>query len=406
MREAALRDGAKALSELLNKIPDSLTEVFCPKCKQPMHNHGKREKEIISLLGYGTISRIYYSCNTPDCKFYRFPKDELLDICNTSFSPGVRRLMTRAGCRESFETAKIDLKEYSGIEVSAKDVERTAETIGAAIEKKQILERPEILRQKPTPSIAEKIPVMYIQCDGTGVPMVKVELENRPGKQEDGTAKTREAKLGCVFTQTTVDKEGRPVREMGSTTYVGAIETAAEFSDRLEAEAIRRGLWQAKTVVFIGDGAKWVWSIADQHFFGAIKIVDFFHASEHLHKLLNLLFPTPEKLNAQKSLWHTWLENGDIKKIIDTAKTFLLNPSDLQKRLNQEVGYFEENILRMRYAEFKQKGLFIGSGVIEAGCKSIIGKRLKQSGMRWSLKGANSIIALRCCELSLRFNEF
>ena len=155
MREAALRDGAIALSELLRKIPDSINEVLCPKCKQPMRNHGKREKEITSLLGLGRISRIYYSCSTPGCNSYRIPKDELLDICNTSFSPGVRRLMARAGCRESFETARIDLKEYSGIEVSAKDVERVAEAIGAAIEEKQIKERPKLLTQKPTPRIAE-----------------------------------------------------------------------------------------------------------------------------------------------------------------------------------------------------------------------------------------------------------
>jgi hypothetical protein len=406
MREAALRDGSRMLSELLAIIPDGTEEVLCPKCGQSMHRQGKREKELVSLLGRGVVSRTYYSCATPGCNSHRFPKDELLDIFKTGFSPGIRRLMARSGSHDSFEAGRLDLKDYSGIEVTAKDVERVSEAIGAAIEQKQFIERPELLAQKPTPRIDEKIPIMYAQCDGTGVPMITCEIEGRKGKQEDGTAKTREAKLGCVFTQTATDKAGHPVRESDSTTYVGAIETAAEFSFRLEAEAIRRGLWQAKTVVFLGDGAKWVWNLADQHFFGAIQIVDFYHASEHLHKLLALLFPAQDKFKEQEPIWHSWLDTGEIFKIISSAKTLLLDLGETRKKTEQEMGYFEENIQRMRYAEYKEKGFFIGSGVIEAGCKSIIGKRLKQSGMRWSLRGANSIIALRCCEMSRRFDDF
>ena len=226
--------------------------------------------------------------------------------------------------------------------------------------------------------------------------MITKKLTGRKGKQEDGTAKTREAKLGCVFTQLTTDKKGHPVREPDSTTYVGAIKTAAEFGNRLKAKAIRRGLWQSSTTVFIGDGAKWIWNIADQHFFGATQIVDFYHASEHLHRLLNLFFPIPEDLKEQWEIWYAWLGNGEIQKIIDTAKSLSQrNRTGNQKQVEQEIGYFKENIMRMHYQDYKAKGLFVDSGVIEAGCKAIIGKRLKQSGMRWSLRGANSIIALR-----------
>jgi hypothetical protein len=314
--------------------------------------------------------------------------------------------MARSGSHDSFEAGRLDLREYSGIDVGAKDVERVSEAIGAAIIRREAEERPALLAQPPTPAIAESVPVMCVQCDGTGVPMTAKELAGRKGKREDGAAKTREAKLGCVFTQLGTGLEGRPVREPDSTTYVGAIETAVEFGDRLEAEAILRGLWRTNTVVFIGDGAKWVWNLANQHFFGAVQIVDFYHASEHLHRLLDLLFSTPEKLNGQASCWHSWLENGEVQKIIDNGKLLLPQRDGNKKSVEQEIGYFEENIERMRYAEFKKRGFFIGSGVIEAGCKTIIGKRLKQSGMRWSLRGANAIIALRCCELSGRFDEF
>lgn len=407
MREAALRDGSRALSKLLSEIPDYYGDgVFCNICSKPMDNLGRRKKGIISLLGEGTISRMYYGCIDPDCEGHRFPKDELLDIAGTSFSPGVRRLMAKSGSDDAFEKGRLDLEEYSGVEVGTKDVERISERIGNEIEKCQKDERTRILAQDIPVRSEKNIPVMYIECDGTGVPVIPEELEGRKGKQEDGSAKTREAKIGCVFTQTDLDEKGRPVRDSNSTTYVGAIEAAEKFGDRLEAEAIRRGMWNAETVVVLGDGAVWVRNLVEQHFYGAIQIVDFYHAKEHLHKLLQLLFCSQEKLKEQEPIWIKWFEDGNIEEIVKTAKQLCPDPNQTCKEIGKEIGYFEENVNRMRYADYKNKGLFVGSGVIEAGCKTVVGKRLKQSGMRWSVRGANAIIVLRCCILSNRFDEY
>lgn len=407
MREAALRDGSMALSMLLSEIPDFYENgVICPVCGSFMENHGRREKGIISLLGEGTVSRMYYGCSNPDCKGHRFPKDELLDIAGTSFSPGVRRLMAKSGSADAFDKGRVELKEYSGIDVGTKDVERISECIGKDIEKWQRDERTKILAQE-IPICSEKnIPVIYIECDGTGVPAIPEELDGRKGKQEDGTAKTRECKVGCVFTQTTTDEKGRPVRDSNSTTYIGVIETAEKFGDRLEAEAIRRGLWNAETVVVLGDGAVWIRNIVEQHFCGAIQIVDFYHAKEHLHKLLQLIFDTKEKLEEQEPIWVKWFENGNIGEIVKAARQLFPDPKQSRKEVEKEIGYFEENVGRMKYSEYREKGLFVGSGVIEAGCKTVVGKRLKQSGMRWSVRGADAIIALRCCIISRRFDEY
>lgn len=407
MREAALRDGSRALSILLSGIPDFYeNSVICPECGGLMENLGRREKGIISLLGDGVISRMYYECVNPDCKGHRFPKDELLDIADTSFSPGVRRLMAKSGSTDAFVKGSLDIKEYSGIEVGTKDVERISESIGKDIERWQKDERAKILT-KDIPIRSEKnMPVMYIECDGTGVPAIPAELDGRKGKQEDGSAKTRESKVGCVFTQTAVDEKGRPIRDNNSTTYIGVIETAGKFGDRLEAEAIRRGLWNAETVVILGDGAAWIRNIVGQHFCGAIQIVDFYHAKEHLHKLLQLLFGTQEKFKEQEPIWIRWFEDGNIEEIVKTARQLCPDPKQTCKEIEKEIGYFEENVDRMRYADYKKKGLFVGSGVIEAGCKTVVGKRLKQSGMRWSVRGADAIIALRCCILSGRFDEY
>ena len=408
MREAALRDGSRMLSTLLSQLPDCDSQVLCPICQHQAYRDGTRTKQLVSLLGEGSVSRTYYSCHQPGCPGHRFPKDEYLDITDTSFSPGLRRLMARLGSRDSFEAGSQDLKTYSGIDVDAKDIERVSEAIGTEIMQQEATERAVYLNQQPSLPIDACIPVMYVECDGTGVPMSFRELAGRKGKQEDGTAKTREAKLGCVFTQLTTDQQGKPVRQLESTSYVGSIETSVQFGERLNAEAVRRGLWQSNQVVFLGDGAKWVWTIADQKFFGAIQIVDIYHASEHLHKLLSLLISSDDELNQQWLIWHDWLHNGQIQLIID--QSLLLLPQYVQtdqgRLIEREIGYFQENILRMRYDVYKNLGLFVGSGVIEAGCKTVIGKRLKQSGMHWSLRGANAIIALRCHEASNRFDEF
>lgn len=218
---------------------------------------------------------------------------------------------------------------------------------------------------------------------GTGVPVVKAEIAGRHGKGEDGIAKTREVKLGCVFTQTTVDDEGSPIRDENSTSYVGAIERADEFGKRIYGEAMRCGLQRAGKHCVIGDGAPWIWNIA-RVVWGNDK----------------------EKMNRWAKKRHDELDKGKVEDVIKAIRK--LSPStDYEKDIcEKEVNYFEKNKDRMRYAEFRRQGLFVGSGVLEAGCRTVVGQRLKQSGMHWTVKGANSIIALRCCFLSNRWVDF
>jgi len=158
------------------------------------------------------------------------PQDVALDLVSTSFSPGVRRLMGRVGGKESFSAGCRHLEELAGIKVQTKAVERVAEGIGAELELLGRRERQRAIAEQnviPLKSIAK----LYVSFDGTGVPVIKRETEGRRGKSATGEAHTREVKLGCVFTQTEVDREGHPVRDEASTTYVGAIET--EFGWRI-----------------------------------------------------------------------------------------------------------------------------------------------------------------------------
>ena len=211
-----------------------------------MRSRGRRGKGLLTTLGRVPFARSFYQC--PPCSQGRFPDDERLDIVQTTYSPGVRRLMARAGSQSQFAQAAEDLRCYAGLSVEAREVERVAEDGGSAsrtLARGGTGTRSCKPSRTPAPAPAGEAK-FYISFDGTGVPVRKSELIGRRGKQADGSARTREAKLGCVFTQVGLDPEGYPQRDPHSTTYVGAIESSTLFGWRLYAEALRRGLEQAQ----------------------------------------------------------------------------------------------------------------------------------------------------------------
>ena len=406
LRTAVLSAGAKALEELLQGIGSGRENrtILC-KCGTRMESQGLKRKELLTILGPVTYGRSMFQC--PACQGTRYPGDEELDIVETTRSPGLRRMMARAGSQSTFREGRDDLKIYAGLEVTAKDIERIAEGIGEQMEAWLAQEREEILKQGEPLRSEKTIPILYICYDGTGVPMTPAELRDRRGKQADGSAKTREAKLGCVFTQTTTDARGFPVRDPDSTSFVGAIESAENFGWRIDAEAVRRGLFKAQRVVVLGDSAEWVKNLAQMHFPEATFIIDLYHARQHISELCRNLFARNEKtIEQQRIRWWTDLDEGKVEKIIRQAQQLLPQDAEAKKKVETEIHYFEKNREHMRYAEFRAQGLFVGSGVIEAGCKILIGQRLKKSGMEWSTRGANAIISLRCIIKSNRFEDY
>lgn len=242
--------------------------------------------------------------------------------------------------------------------------------------------------------------------DGTGIPLVGKESEGHAGKQDGQPAHTREAKLGCVFTQTTVEEEGYPIRDEASTSYVGAIESCAEFGRRLYAEAWQRGWARAEKKVVLGDGAEWMWNQADLHFSDATQIVDLDHARQQLWSLAAKLYANDSP--AQKG-WvmvrKDKLDHGEIEALVTSLRSVAASHPELAEDIRPEATYFQDNKERMRYPKFRKQGLFVGSGVIEAGCKTVLG-RLKRSGRFWTVRGANAIISLRCCQLSGKFEDY
>src|SRR6266446_6853170 len=270
--------------------------------------------------------------------------------------------MARAGSQSQFAQAAADLRCYAGLTVEAREIERVAEEVGHQVEQWLSAQQKQILQAVGTPAPAAASEAkFYISFDGTGVPVRKSELLGRRGKQADGSARTREAKLGCVFTQVGLDKEGYPQREPDSTTYVGAIESSTLFGWRMYAEALRRGLEQAHTVVVLTDGQRYNHTITQTHFSEAVHIVDLFHAYEHLTAIAQLLWGQEAKA---PKLWRDLLEAGDISRLVRKAGRQLPASAKSKKAMLKQLHYFEKNALQMCYAEFREKKFFVGSGVI------------------------------------------
>ena len=396
--------GTAVLSALLTISADHPSRVAC-RCGQQARYHDTRPKKLLTVVGEVEFERAYYRC--PRCHHGQSPRDRELDVEATACSPGVRRMIGVVGSETSFEHGREQLESLAGLDLTTKTVERQAEAVGADIAAREQVEI-ERAKQLELPNVcAPAVPVLYIEMDGTGVPVAKTETEGRAGKREGQPARTREVKVGCVFTQTTTNERGRPVRDEDSTTYTAAIETAAEFGLRLYTEAWRRGWSRAKKKVVIGDGAVWIWNLADQHFPGAVQIVDLYHARQHLWELSAKLFPADERNRKQ------WTERlldklnqGKIETLVKALRQTHTTSNEIARLLSNDADYFERNKERMRYPSFRGQGIFVGSGVVEAGCRTVIGERLKRSGMFWSVRGANAIIALTCCRLSQKFENY
>jgi hypothetical protein len=399
--------GAAALTQLL-QFPEPAAEqraVSCP-CGHKARYRELRSRRLLTALGEVELLRPWYLCDR--CHQGQFPADEALDVKGTEFSPGVRRMQALVGQQAPFDQGREQMKVLAALEVTAKSVERTAEAIGADIAQREQHEIHKAVQLDLPVVTGQPIPILYVQMDGTGIPVVKKETEGRKGKSEGQPARTREVKLGCVFTQTTYDEEGFAIRDPDSTTYTGAIETAEQFGRRLYLEAWNRGWSRAEKKVVMGDGAEWIWNLADIHFPGAVQIVDLYHARQHLWDLARRLHPNDP---VQQKVWvkihqKRLLDKGKIEKLVRSLRSIESANAELLEKIRTEADYFERNAERMRYPKFRRQHLFVGSGVIEAGCKTVIGSRLKQSGMFWTVRGANSIIALRCCHLNSRFEDY
>jgi hypothetical protein len=405
IRAGLLRLGAGVLEDLLAADPGyGGPRVPCG------HGHQAelvscRDRNVDTVLGPVAIRRSWYHCG--QCHHGLAPRDEQLGIAGQSMSPGLRKMTARAAAAVPFAAAARLVGELAGIMLTGRRAGRRAEADGnaaaAVIEAGAgAVAAGKLAPLRPGGPLPDKL---YLAIDGTGVPMTAAETEGRAGKGEDGRARTREAKMAAAFTQTRLDEDGYPVRDPESSSYLATFAPAPEFGILMVAEARRRGAGHVRQLTILGDGAPWIWNLGTQYFPAATQIVDMFHAREHVHDLANL---AGRLLAGHRDDWLAErlaeLDEGDIPALIAAGQALRFTGS-LARERDKALHYFQANEPRMRYARYRSLGLFVGSGVVEAGCKSVIGQRLKLSGMKWTEPGATGILTLRCLEASGRWEE-
>ena len=403
VRRQALGLAAQLVERRLNADRGDRTgpSLPCGGCGGRAVYAGRRPKAVTTVLGPMRLERAYYHCAACNAGFH--PRDRALGVEGSSLSPGVVRMTGLAAARASFAETGALLHDLAGVNVDAKQAERTAEALGRAV----AADERDVVEAEPG-----RAPTMYLGMDGTGVPVRKAELAGRAGKQADGSARTREVKLAAVWAGAT-DAHGRelPEREPGSVSYSAAVESAATrdadaelspFALRAEREARRRGFHLADRRVVLGDGAPWIWNLADELFPGAIQIVDLFHAKQHLWDVAKAVYgPGTDTAERWAKRRRDELDDGRLGAVLRALRRH--EGCDEARRC---IDYVTRNRHRMRYPAFRAMGLCVGSGVLEAGCKHVVGTRCKRPGMHWSVTGVNAMLALRCCVLSNRFDDF
>ena len=400
VRDASLRIGAGMLETLINSDRGDCRPAITHPDGTVMAYAGRREKTFVTVLGDMTLARAYYT--DAHGRGY-FPRDTELGLDTDSLSAGVKRIIGHTASILSFQESSLMIEHLAALRITTKQVERAAEILG------------EEIAAREQSVIADGIPcskTMYLGIDGTGCPVRKEETEGRKGKQPDGSSKTREVKLAVTFSADSRDKNNIPTRDAGSVSYNAAIESAAtgdldtnisDFARRVERETQRRGFDRAKRQVILGDGAVWIWNIAGELFPEATQIIDLYHAKGTISRAAKEIFGNENDFGKQ---WgkerRDDLEAGRIDTILTKLKPFL-EKSEEAERCSK---YLIKNRKRLNYPYFRKIGLCTSSGIVESGCRHVIGARVKQSGMHWTVRGANAIIALRCAKLSGRFDDF
>ena len=405
LRDQSLTIGRTALETGMRLYAVHTTAHPMPQdCGHTPQYHGLRPETIHSVLGPITFQRPYYYDAV--CGHGQAPLDRLLDVEGTSFSPGLRNMMANVGSDGPFDHGAAQLARLAGVRVPASSIERVCARVASEVETYRRAQSPNS-DVRALPAIT-RMQTLYVLADGTGVPVLKRETVGRKGKGSDGQARTRELKLGCVFTQTRLDADGYPVRDEDTTSYVVSCEPAELFGKRLAHEAQVRGMDQVRRVCVIADGAAWIWNMVADHFPRAITIIDLYHAREHYATVARLAFPGED--NPDREQWCERrcqeLENGDVSAVIRALQTVPLRYAVHRTERDRAIVYFQNNASRMRYDRYRTLKLFVGSGVVEAGCRTVICQRLKQSGMHWTVRAAEDIAGLRALMLSQRWDEF
>jgi hypothetical protein len=407
---AVVLESALRQRMLCQPHPDSLP---CA-CGHTVHNMGKRPGTVHGVLGEIELpERYYYYCD--HCKATRWVGDELRG--ETNYTPLAEERMALVGKEKAYAKAAQLLERLGIIKVAASTVRNVCMRLGRRL--RATLDHEAAQQHVSDLAAEDQSECLYVGVDGTMVGRVDPQHRRRksrlPSRKVRGKTRLKnfyhEVKTLVVFST----RAGEIVRK----TFCATQARIEEFRELVTAEAAKRGAEKARQLVVLGDGAAWIWKMASELFPKAIQILDWYHATEHLWAVARARCSSSEQ-----ELW-AWIEQrktelweGKFEAVMTALRTASADLGVPDQTLSEEarerdprwiahraMGYFAENRERMDYPRFRALHLHIGSGVVESSCKHVVGERLKGPGMRWDEDGAENILALRCHDLSDRWNN-
>jgi|LSQX01.2.fsa_nt_gb hypothetical protein len=346
-----------------------------------------RPRWLSTLCGPVSLSRAYYYCR--HCKTGYVPWDVREGLSQRYATPGLKSLVAQFAGRLSYASTAELLALSTGLEMEESCAENIVGEVGERIRQLAAAEQEAVLEQGVVPLLQDPPERLYVAKDGTSAHI-------------DGA--WHEVKTSVVY-RCSPGEDGFDTKDSGAQ-YVAAQESAEEFGERVYAVAVAQGVQQAREVIVIGDGAEWIWKQAAHHYPHATQIVDYWHASEHIWELRRALYPPQSDAGDRWATTHCkrLLTQGP-DSLLRALRQLKPTTDEAQTLVATELGYFTKHKERMAYPQFRRRGLMIGSGCVEASCKVVVGQRLKQSGMRWSHKGADAVLAIRADLLSHNYDR-
>ena len=403
--ETMVRDGVPGGGALLEAVDARLagkSPPSCPSCGRRMERRGRVGKTFGTRLGEARVRRRYFYCRK--CGVGDYPLDRALRLAGKRVTPGAEAVYADADGSDSCGEARRKLRNLAGAAVSRATLQRHATRIG---EEMQAFEREDAEAASPA---AERV---LPGIDGAGVPMAAREVEGVAGKQADGTAKTREAKaVVCSAADGRDPKTGEPRKDKDSGAAGVRIDSAraaddpgwsSEFGARLRQFGLRNGLFAARELAVLSDGAPWIRNSCEEAFPGqeTTFILDLFHALEYADAAVKAVQPDKSK---QEDWMKTIKGQPDAGRVDDVIAG--LEPHRRLEAVATCIRTYGTNRDRMRCDLYRKRGLPVGSGVVESACKQIVGSRFKGAGRRWSKIGANAVLAIKCCFRNNRWPDF
>jgi hypothetical protein len=364
--------------------------VPCP-CGRSAAYQRLRPATVTTILGPITVVRPYYLCAT--CRHGQHPLDAALDLCAGSRSAGLDELLALLGAtQDSFAEATTVLERLTLVHVSPNGARDATEALGAVLlaDQAQHASAAQEGQARPAADPAPP-PRLYITMDG-----VLAHLHERGWS---------EVKVGCCYQTRARPERKRPERieiRAHSLSYVTALAEAETFGWHLWQEAARRGVLDASEVVVLGDGAHWIWNLAQTHFPGATQIVDWYHASEYVWGAASTIWG---ERHPQREVWAHQQLDALWEGKVDEVVAGLEQQRAAGEGVTDALSYYTTHRGRMDYAAYRARGLQIGSGSVESGCKQLVSARLKQAGMIWEAKGAEEVAVVRAWLKSERWAE-